>query len=122
MIHVSSIINAISSAALNATHNAAFYSKKLCVESKVDNVFRATVGVVQAYPYIALLGAGIGIYCCRGHIKSLVTKVIEAASFLCTKTIESLKSLTTLFKQNPAATESTANSSTPPLPSETTSS
>lgn len=122
MIDVSNIIKAISNTAFSTIHNAAFYSKKLCVESKVDNVYRATVGVVQAYPYIALLGVGIGIYCCRGHIKSLVTKVIEAASFLCTKTIESLKSLTTLFKQTPSATESTANSSTPPLPSETTSS
>lgn len=117
MIQLSSITNAISSAALNATHNAAFYTKKLCVDSKVDSVFRATVGVVQAYPYIALLGATIGIYCCRGQIKNLVTKVIQAAGFLCTKTIESLKNLTHLFKHNPAVTEPVIDDSTPPLPS-----
>ena len=94
MIELSSITNAISSAALSAVHNAAFYTKKLWVDCKVDSIFRETVGIAETYPYIALLGATIGIYCCRGQIKSLVTKVIKAAGFLYTKTIESLKNLT----------------------------
>lgn len=117
MIQLSSITNAISSAALSATHNAAFYTKKLCVDSKVDSVFRATVGVAKSYPYIALLGATIGIYCCRGQIKNLVTKVIQAAGFLCTKTIESLKNLANLFKQSPAVTEPVTDATTPPISS-----
>lgn len=100
MIELSSITNAISSAALSAVHNAAFYTKKLWVDCKVDSIFRETVGIAETYPYIALLGATIGIYCCRGQIKSLVTKVIKAAGFLYTKTIESLKNLTNLFKQS----------------------
>lgn len=96
MIQISSLTNAMS--------NAVFYTKNVCVNSKVDRVFHATVGAIQAHPYIALLGTSIGVYCCRGQIKSLVNKVIQAAHCLCAKTIETLKNITNLFKQSPSNT------------------
>lgn len=104
MIQLSSIINAIS----NVAHSAAFHAKSLCVDSKVDTVFRTTVGAVQAHPYIALLG-GVAIYCSRGQIGSLVSKVKRAAQSLYTKASESMTSLINLLRRSPVAMETPRN-------------
>lgn len=107
MIQLSSITNAIS----NVAHSAAFHAKNLCVDSKVDAVFRATVGAVQAHPYIALLGTGMAVYCCRGQIGGLVNKVKEVAQFLYTKATGSMTSLINLLRRSPAAIENLRNGS-----------
>lgn len=107
MIHLSSITNAIS----NVAHSAAVHAKNLCVDSRVDAVFRATIGAVQAHPYIALLGTGVALYCCRNQVGGLVNKVKEAAQFLYTKATGSMASLINLLRRSPEAMETPSNES-----------
>lgn len=106
MIQLSSITNAIS----NAAHSAAVHAKNLCVDSKVDSVFRTTVGAVQAHPYIAILGTGVAVYCCRGRIGGLVNKVKQAAEFLYTKVTASMTSLINLLRRSPVSLQQTSSS------------
>ncbi|MGL4348794.1 MAG: hypothetical protein ACRCSV_05005 [Chlamydiales bacterium] len=107
MMNLSILTAAISGAALATVSSA----KKLCVESKVDALFHSTVNAIQSHRYISLLGAtAVGVYCCRGKISGLVTKIIEVAGCLCTKTIESLRSVMNLFRQGSAPTEPKTNS------------
>lgn len=121
MMNLSILTAAISGAALATVSGA----KKLCVESKVDALFHSTVNAIQSHRYIALLGATVvGVYCCRGQISGLVTKVIEVAGCIYTKTIESLRSVMNLFTQSFPPTDPTPKSTELPpkvadLPAET---
>lgn len=93
---LSIVTNSISSVA----QSAAVHIKNLCINSKVDAVFRITVSTAQTHPYITI-GLGLAaIYCCRGQIEGLINKVNDATQFLYGRIKNSITNATSIFRRN----------------------
>lgn len=96
MMKLSIVTNSISSVA----QSAAVHIKNLCINSKVDSVFRITVSTAQTHPYITV-GLGLAaIYCCRGQIEGLINKVTRVTQLLYGKMAASITSAASLFRRD----------------------
>lgn len=100
----------------NVAQSAAVHIKNLCVNSKVDAVFRVTVSTAQTHPYLTI-GLGLAaIYCCRGQIGGLINKVNRATQFLYIRMTESITNVVSILRRDSTSeqTSSTgANGSAP---------
>lgn len=104
MMKLSIVTNSISS----VVQSAVVHIKNLCINSKVDTIFRATVSTAQTHPYITI-GIGLGvaaIYCCRGQIEGLISKVTRVTQSLYTRMAASITNTASLFRRDSGRTES----------------
>ena len=107
MMKLSIVTNSISSVA----QSAAVHIKNLCINSKVDALFRVTVKTAGTHPCITVGLGLVAIYCCRGQIEGLITRVNNATQGLYQNLKNSITSVASIFRRNstPPPRDSFAN-------------
>lgn len=98
---LSIVTNSIS----HVAESAAIHIKNLCINSKVDALFRVTVKTAGAHPCITIGLGLVAIYCCRGQIEGLITRVNNATQSLYQNLRSSITNVTSIFRRNSIPSE-----------------
>lgn len=101
MMKLSIVTNSIS----HVAESAAIHIKNLCINSKVDALFRVTVKTAGAHPCVTIGLGLVAIYCCRGQIEGLITRVNNATQSLYQTLRNSITNVTSIFRRNSIPSE-----------------